>query len=94
MAAKFEISKDKSGTFRFHLKAANGESSPPARPMTQIQVSKWASSRSRPTPPPRRSYYTTQQQPAHNQHIRRRSSTHAQPPVRAAIACEWVEQPR
>ena len=25
MAAKFEISKDKSGKFRFHLKAANGE---------------------------------------------------------------------
>jgi uncharacterized protein len=26
MAAKFEISKDRSGKFRFHLKAANGES--------------------------------------------------------------------
>jgi hypothetical protein len=25
MAAKFEISKDESGKFRFHLKAANGE---------------------------------------------------------------------
>jgi uncharacterized protein YegP (UPF0339 family) len=25
MAGKFEISKDKSGKFRFHLKAANGE---------------------------------------------------------------------
>jgi len=25
MAAKFEISKDKVGKFRFHLKAANGE---------------------------------------------------------------------
>jgi uncharacterized protein YegP (UPF0339 family) len=25
MAAKFEISKDKSGKYRFHLKAANGE---------------------------------------------------------------------
>lgn len=25
MAAKFEISKDRSGKFRFHLKAANGE---------------------------------------------------------------------
>jgi hypothetical protein len=25
MAAKFEISKDKSGKFRVHLKAANGE---------------------------------------------------------------------
>lgn len=25
MAAKFEINKDKSGKFRFHLKAANGE---------------------------------------------------------------------
>ena len=25
MAAKFEISKDKSGKFRFHLKGANGE---------------------------------------------------------------------
>jgi uncharacterized protein YegP (UPF0339 family) len=25
MAAKFEISKDKSGKFRFHLKTANGE---------------------------------------------------------------------
>lgn len=25
MAAKFEISKDKAGEFRFHLKAANGE---------------------------------------------------------------------
>ncbi len=25
MAAKFEISKDKAGKFRFHLKAANGE---------------------------------------------------------------------
>jgi uncharacterized protein len=25
MAAKFEISKDKSGKFRFHLKAPNGE---------------------------------------------------------------------
>jgi len=25
MAAKFEIIKDKSGEFRFHLKAANGE---------------------------------------------------------------------
>jgi len=25
MSAKFEISKDKSGKFRFHLKAANGE---------------------------------------------------------------------
>jgi uncharacterized protein len=25
MAAKFEISKDKPGKFRFHLKAANGE---------------------------------------------------------------------
>lgn len=25
MAAKFEISKDKTGRFRFHLKAANGE---------------------------------------------------------------------
>jgi hypothetical protein len=25
MAAEFEISKDKSGKFRFHLKAANGE---------------------------------------------------------------------
>jgi uncharacterized protein len=25
MAAKFEISTDKSGKFRFHLKAANGE---------------------------------------------------------------------
>ncbi|HYB82713.1 MAG TPA: DUF1508 domain-containing protein [Mycobacterium sp.] len=25
MAAKFELSKDKSGKFRFHLKAANGE---------------------------------------------------------------------
>jgi uncharacterized protein len=25
MAAKFEIGKDKSGKFRFHLKAANGE---------------------------------------------------------------------
>ena len=25
MAAQFEISKDKSGKFRFHLKAANGE---------------------------------------------------------------------
>ena len=25
MAAKFEISKDKSGKFRFHVKAANGE---------------------------------------------------------------------
>jgi hypothetical protein len=25
MAARFEISKDKSGKFRFHLKAANGE---------------------------------------------------------------------
>lgn len=24
MAAKFEISKDKAGKFRFHLKAANG----------------------------------------------------------------------
>ena len=26
MAAKFEISKDKAGKFRWHLKAANGES--------------------------------------------------------------------
>jgi uncharacterized protein len=25
MAAKFEISKDKAGNYRFHLKAANGE---------------------------------------------------------------------
>jgi uncharacterized protein YegP (UPF0339 family) len=25
MAGKFEISKDKSGKFRFHLRAANGE---------------------------------------------------------------------
>jgi uncharacterized protein YegP (UPF0339 family) len=25
MAAKFEISKDKAGKFRFHLKAPNGE---------------------------------------------------------------------
>ncbi len=25
MAAKFEISKDKAGKFRFHLKTANGE---------------------------------------------------------------------
>ena len=25
MAAKFEISKDKAGKFRWHLKAANGE---------------------------------------------------------------------
>lgn len=25
MAAKFEITKDKAGKFRFHLKAANGE---------------------------------------------------------------------
>ena len=25
MAAKFEISKDKSGKYRFHLKAADGE---------------------------------------------------------------------
>lgn len=25
MAAKFELSKDKAGKFRFHLKAANGE---------------------------------------------------------------------
>jgi hypothetical protein len=25
MAAKFEISKDKAGKYRFHLKAANGE---------------------------------------------------------------------
>lgn len=25
MAAKFELFKDKSGDFRFHLKAANGE---------------------------------------------------------------------
>jgi uncharacterized protein len=25
MAAKFEISRDKAGKFRFHLKAANGE---------------------------------------------------------------------
>ena len=25
MAGKFEISKEKSGKFRFHLKAANGE---------------------------------------------------------------------
>jgi uncharacterized protein YegP (UPF0339 family) len=25
MAGKFEISKDKCGKFRFHLKAANGE---------------------------------------------------------------------
>lgn len=25
MAAKFEISKEKAGKFRFHLKAANGE---------------------------------------------------------------------
>jgi uncharacterized protein YegP (UPF0339 family) len=25
MAGKFEISKDKAGKFRFHLKAANGE---------------------------------------------------------------------
>jgi uncharacterized protein len=25
MAAKFEITKDKSGKYRFHLKAANGE---------------------------------------------------------------------
>ncbi|MBV8788104.1 MAG: DUF1508 domain-containing protein [Mycobacterium sp.] len=25
MAAKFEVSKDKAGKFRFHLKAANGE---------------------------------------------------------------------
>ena len=25
MAAKFEISKDKAGEYRFHLKAANGE---------------------------------------------------------------------
>ncbi|OBI00510.1 DUF1508 domain-containing protein [Mycobacterium sp. E2733] len=25
MAAKFEVSRDKSGKFRFHLKAANGE---------------------------------------------------------------------
>jgi uncharacterized protein len=25
MAAKFEISKDKAGKFRFHLKSANGE---------------------------------------------------------------------
>jgi uncharacterized protein len=25
MAGKFEISKDKSGKYRFHLKAANGE---------------------------------------------------------------------
>lgn len=25
MAAKFEISKDRSGKFRFHLKAVNGE---------------------------------------------------------------------
>ncbi len=25
MSGKFEISKDKSGKFRFHLKAANGE---------------------------------------------------------------------
>jgi uncharacterized protein len=25
MAAKFEISKDKSGKYRFHLNAANGE---------------------------------------------------------------------
>jgi uncharacterized protein len=25
MAAKFEISKDRVGNFRFHLKAANGE---------------------------------------------------------------------
>ena len=25
MAAKFEISKDRAGEFRFHLKAANGE---------------------------------------------------------------------
>jgi uncharacterized protein len=24
MAAKFELSKEKAGTFRFHLKAANG----------------------------------------------------------------------
>ena len=34
MAGKFEISKDKSGKFRFHLKAANGEIKAPAHGIT------------------------------------------------------------
>jgi hypothetical protein len=37
MAAKFEISKDHAGKFRFHLKAPNGESSPLAKAMSRGQ---------------------------------------------------------
>jgi hypothetical protein len=49
MAAKFEISKDHAGKFRFHLKAPNAKSSPPAKVTRRRQAPRRALRRSRHT---------------------------------------------
>jgi uncharacterized protein YegP (UPF0339 family) len=55
MAAKFEISKDKSGKYRFHLRAANGEIIAASQGYETKEVPIRALSRSRRVRPPRRS---------------------------------------
>jgi uncharacterized protein YegP (UPF0339 family) len=54
-AGKFEISKDKAGKFRWHLKAANGEIIAASQGYETKASAKKASNRSRRTRPRRRS---------------------------------------
>jgi hypothetical protein len=58
MAAKFEISKDHAGKFRFHLKAPNGEIIAASQDMRRRQTPRRVSTRSKLTHPARRSKTT------------------------------------
>lgn len=55
MSGKFEISKDKAGKYRFHLKAANGEIIAASQGYETKANAEKASSRSRRTQPAHRS---------------------------------------
>jgi uncharacterized protein YegP (UPF0339 family) len=54
VAAKFEIGKEKSGKFRFHLKAANGEIIAASQGYQTKASAEGGLSRSRRARPPRR----------------------------------------
>ena len=66
MAAKFEISTDKSGKSRFHLKAPTARSSPPARARRPRKVPTRALSRSRRVLAAAKVVDLTEREPAHN----------------------------
>ena len=69
MAGKFEIGKDKSGKFRFHLKAANGEIIAASQGYETRKMPIKALSRSKTSVPAAKVVDLTEREPAHNQRI-------------------------